>query len=455
MTKNFYYSGINLLKIFSISIYCSLWCLPSQGYVLENWHPCSAEDFRQNTSKEKGLNASDRQYIMEQLQQIESLRQQLGVDERDVRYFTCDMGIHKERYIHQLVVPYNLPPDLFGEIEYATVATKIFTLKGRVFWLRPWDQIEHHDPISCITLPNKFLIRILNLRNSSRNELLDISHLQEGDGYITFNFIPPNRLAVTLHRIAMLCNDAPLMQFIWGINPNLRIRNVCGDGNCGIWAVLEALKYLQLQNPRQNFWPFPSVCAEFNGVNPQGNDYALMRDLRQKISILKLKELLEKYTGQIGRRLTDPVMGIDNLFAQDPRLPVEYGITNGVPNGKTAQDWKNEECRNIHSKAAQFAKSIQHITKFANVERGAPGGVWLDTADIPDLAPIIGRPVVVIGLPLGSVGIVADIFLADGTSRGATSNPLEVRGFINDHPDTIIIYKMINSGHFQAVIRHE
>jgi hypothetical protein len=451
MTINFYYSDMNLSKILSISFCCSLWCLISHGYVLENWHSCSANDFRQNALEEKGLSASDRQYIAEQLNQIGSLQQQLGIDERNIYYFIDNINACPEPYARS-VIPYNLSTDLFGGTEYITVATKIFTLKREVFWLHPWDQTEYHAPIPCIMLPNRFLIRILNVRDSFKNELLDISHLQARDGYIILTFIPPNRLVVTLHRIAILGNNPPLMRFIWAIDPNLRIKNVCGDGNCGLWAVLEALKRRQLQDPPRNFWIFSSVCSEFNGVNPQERDYVFMRELRQKMSILRLRELLEEYASQSDRRLRDPIMGIGNLFAPNPQLPANYGMTDGRPNGKTALDWKNGEYGNIRSKAAQLLRSIQHTIRFANVEHGAPFDVWLNTTDIPYLAPVIGRPVVVIGLL--SAGIIsADIFLADGSSMGATSDPLEVRRFIEEHPDTIIIYKMINSGHFQAVIR--
>jgi hypothetical protein len=467
MTKDFYYSGMNLLKILSISFCCSLWCLPSQGHVLEDWRRCSADEFRQKALEVKGLSASDRQHVAEQIQAIELLGRRLGVDERDIAYFVCNMGVCPESY-RQIVAPYSLPPHLFGGVDRVTTAAQIFILEKVVSWLRPWDQIEylpyitypsdqgeHWDHLPRITLPNGFLIRILNLRYSSRNELLDISRLQEGDRYTILSFIPPNRLVITLHRTAMLCDNYPLMRFIWEIDTNLRIKNVCGDGNCGLWAVLVALKHLQLQNPGQHIWPFPSVCAEFNGVHPQRNDYMCMHTTRQWMGVLKLRELLNTYYQQVNRRIEDPIRGIDNLSAQQPQLPVNYGITNGVPNGKTGNDFKNEEYRNIRSRAAQLPNLILQIGRFANVDRGANFNVWLDTVDVTYLAQVLGVPIIVLGQLETGGGIGADTFLPDGTSIGATRDPADIRGFIDANPNTLIIYKMINQGHFQAIIRAE
>ncbi|MDR2419730.1 MAG: hypothetical protein LBD40_00170 [Puniceicoccales bacterium] len=487
MVKNFHLFVTNLSKILSISISCSLCCLISHGGILEHWYErCPADAFWQKVFEEKkDLSVSDRQFVEEQRGQIECFRQRLGIPEGNAYYIVCDIV----KISSDELIRFNFPQNLFGA-ERVPCAVKIFSQKD-IHWLHPFDQTDDPDAAPSIALPNEFLIRSFDSRDESKNELLDISRLDEGDGFISFIFVPSSvpggsgdRLLIIRHRIAVSSNiDPQVLHFVWNIDPRLRIKNVHGDGNCGLWAVLEALKHLASQNPSQNYWIFASAPARFNGVVPGEGDYVLMRNLRQKISIFKIKGILEEYAVLTNRRLTDPVMGIDNLFALDPppQLPQGYGMTNGRSNGRTVQDWKNEEYRNVRSKAEQFSRSIQHIIKFANVQGRASPDVWLNTQDIPYLAPVIDRPIVVIGLqgqrengPGVYQGIIgADIFLADGSSylfpvppgdqasaslealQAGTSDPLAVRRFIDAHPDTIIIYKMVGAGHFQAIIRKE
>ncbi|MDR2420328.1 MAG: hypothetical protein LBD40_03435, partial [Puniceicoccales bacterium] len=179
-------------------------------------------------------------------QEVESMVDRIVSNRAFVSYHICDIF----KSSSDKSVPFTLSP---GTVAYlpgniTPCAVKIFgkTSAGQQNpWEHPFDTSNLSSPNQspCALLPNGFLIRHYDKTSSGKNESFNLSNLKDGHGFTFLVFIPDTLLALdnpdaeripwcSIVRARIWVTVTPQDRFVKMLDPQLKIKNVSGDGNC-------------------------------------------------------------------------------------------------------------------------------------------------------------------------------------------------------------------------------
>jgi hypothetical protein len=484
------------VSIFLFIISCIFSGIPSYGNVDTVWRNLPpAEVFLDAIKPSKNLGSFNAHR-----QEVESMIDRIPGARAHVSYYTWDIlknGGDKSAF-------FTLAPDILADLtkNVTPCAVKIFAkASGEVqnLWEHPFDTSNPPSPNrpACASLPNGFLIRHYDKTSSDKNEPFDLSKVRDGTGFTFLVLIPgeyttqhtPRCLII---RARIRITNSPQNRFVKMIDPQLKIENVSGDGNCAFWAVLRSLKELRDRNSGRDIGNFEVIPGTFNAAHPSVADYQLMNKLRRATSG-KAKEtfVLEAFNG-IRRHFANAFSlptSIDNVASGQERLPMAITIPPSInlsqvnlhelhelssalsrldnnmyrwdlfaqvnsSTGSSLREFQLEAANNLL--AETNPERYQYLTSMDSSE------LWLVVTDIPYLVKAIGLPLLVVypkddnhglGHFTGEYGCYFYDNNGQTLLRGdGNEDTQRIAELLRAYPDTVKIYYN-GTNHYQAIIK--
>jgi hypothetical protein len=209
------------------------------------------------------------------------------------------------------------------------------------------------------------------------------------------------------------------------LDPQLKIKNVSGDGNCGFWAILRGLQLEREANPGQGIGNFEEIPRTFNVRNPSRADYQLMNRLRRATSKKAEESFVSETINGIRRHFAN-AYSLQPLFNGGGTEGESY-MTLTIPPTIASQDFQFEEFNTFASAVDLLRKNIWRLHYFGLVDSNTgislnrfrtearnnflnetdparyqylinmpSSDLWLVMTDIPYLVKVIGLPLVII-----------------------------------------------------------
>ncbi|MDR2377313.1 MAG: hypothetical protein LBD54_01000 [Puniceicoccales bacterium] len=330
--------------------------------------------------------------------------------------------------------PFQLPSSVTPSNEIRFCAVKIFWPNN--LWQHPWDQApglvqasnppqaptpaQGSNPVQAqphrISLPSNFLLRNYNPASPKNGEQMDISPFQHKQGFFSIVLLPPlsgdaaPQVLVIRARIWKSNNEAE--RFIQKLRSRPKIEMADSGPNNDYLAVLRALKDLQSQAPvPRDLFPqgdagepnrLRNLPETFNAEHPSGEDLNLVYELRKELQLSIMRALMAKHLECLRAYVakenpsSQDIVELNEKERQFARDIKDCVIKTGIPRRYLDNLQRVIQLRQVlHMGQNELISYVNGIRAYA--PEGDAAYQLNEARDIPELAKIIGGPILILG----------------------------------------------------------